>query len=152
MAEIYQPLQIMRDGLPTGKWRMTWRSDESADGFIGGLCDHEHDSAEDAAQCEDARRAMPPEMADSFRRAEAAALPGACECAGWARSGQRFATQHHPNCQHYAPEADARELIEALLTGINNWACDCDGIPDEMWVDVQRARAAIGLWSATPGA
>jgi len=56
MARIYQPREITKDGKPTGKWRMTVRSDD--EGWERGLCEHEHDSAEDAQECADAQAKM----------------------------------------------------------------------------------------------
>lgn len=53
---IIQPLEIAReDNSPTGKWRLTSRSDETNPPEIHGLCDHEHDTPEEAAACPEAK-------------------------------------------------------------------------------------------------
>ena len=51
MAMIYTVREIVRDGKPTGKYRMTSASDESEDGIILGLCEHEHSSPDEARTC-----------------------------------------------------------------------------------------------------
>ena len=56
MARIYEPREITKDDKPIGKWRMTVRSDD--EGWERGLCEHEHDSPEDAQECADARAKM----------------------------------------------------------------------------------------------
>lgn len=48
--EIFEPLEITQDGKPTGKWRLTRRTDDPATEPVG-LCDHEHDTPEEAAKC-----------------------------------------------------------------------------------------------------
>jgi hypothetical protein len=57
---IVQPLEIKRktdtgDWQHTGKWRLTAISDEDGGGPYG-LCEHEHDTPEDAANCAEARQ------------------------------------------------------------------------------------------------
>lgn len=50
-----QPLEIADEGgAPTGKFRLTAMSDED-DLPPVGLCSHEHDSAEEARRCPEAR-------------------------------------------------------------------------------------------------
>lgn len=52
-----EPLQIAdSDGKGTGKWRLTARSDEDGGGPYG-LCEHEHDTPEEAQDCPEAREA-----------------------------------------------------------------------------------------------
>lgn len=47
-----QPLQIAdKDGKPTGRWRMTARSDEGGGGPYGDTS-HDHATAEEAEACE----------------------------------------------------------------------------------------------------
>jgi hypothetical protein len=49
---IVQPMQIAdKDGNPTGRWRMTARSDEGGGGPFGDLT-HDHSTAAEAEQCE----------------------------------------------------------------------------------------------------
>lgn len=51
-----EPMQITDDaGGPSGKWRLVAYSDEENLKPVG-LCLHEHDSAEEARQCPDARK------------------------------------------------------------------------------------------------
>jgi hypothetical protein len=51
MANIYRVREIERAGQPTGKFRMTEASDESSDSTIFGLCEHEHDTQNEARLC-----------------------------------------------------------------------------------------------------
>lgn len=51
MANVYEVLEITCDGKPTGKYRMTRKSDESSSSPITGICDHEHDTKEQARSC-----------------------------------------------------------------------------------------------------
>lgn len=55
MAWWIQPLEISKAGLPTGKFRLTATSDEDGGGPYG-LCEHEHDSTEEAYSCPDAQK------------------------------------------------------------------------------------------------
>jgi len=45
--EVYQVLEIAREGKPSGKYRYT----KTCDGITYGLCDHEHSSYEEAKRC-----------------------------------------------------------------------------------------------------
>jgi hypothetical protein len=56
MAWWIQPLEIAVDGRGIGKFRLTARSDEDGGGPYG-LCNHEHDTAEEAQNCPEARAA-----------------------------------------------------------------------------------------------
>jgi hypothetical protein len=50
-----QPLEIANDqGQGTGKWRLTATSDEDGGGPYG-LCEHEHDTPEEAQNCPEAK-------------------------------------------------------------------------------------------------
>ena len=53
MAWWLAPLEILKNGQKSGKYRLVARSDES--GGIHGLCTHEHDTIEDASNCSQAR-------------------------------------------------------------------------------------------------
>lgn len=67
MALWYESLQIADDaGQPTGRWRFTYRSDESAPRQPVSLCqcDGGHMTAEAARACPVAQRSLPPEMRD----------------------------------------------------------------------------------------
>ena len=53
MAWIIQPIQIAnKDGNPTGKWRMTARSDEDPRERIYGRVECRHNSPAEASACE----------------------------------------------------------------------------------------------------
>ena len=67
-----------------------------------------------------------------------------CKCAQWARFGQTFLTKHHRNCEKYAPEQEAKEIIEALLQGIIDWANDGDGIHRYLFRPFKRACYFVG--------
>ena len=67
-----------------------------------------------------------------------------CECKYWARDNILLVTEHHQNCRHYNPEQEARERIEALLTGIVAWAADEDGIHDACFDAFRDAAYFIG--------
>jgi hypothetical protein len=57
MAWWIQVLEIADDqGQGTGKYRLTATSDEDGGGPYG-LCEHEHDSIEEAQNCPEARQA-----------------------------------------------------------------------------------------------
>lgn len=53
-----------------------------------------------------------------------------CECKQWARTGQKFMTQHHPLCSKYDPEGDAYLIIDKLLYAMRYWGSEEDGVPD----------------------
>lgn len=55
MAIIIEPLEIRKGDEHTGKYRLTRRSDEEDIG-ITGMCKHEHDTKEEAINCEEARK------------------------------------------------------------------------------------------------
>lgn len=56
MAWWIQVLEIAdKNGNPTGKYRKTATSDEDGGGPFG-LCDHAHETREEAQNCEDAKR------------------------------------------------------------------------------------------------
>lgn len=52
MAEWFEALEISRDGVGIGKYRMTRRTDDPVSGPFG-LCEHEHDTSEEARDCPD---------------------------------------------------------------------------------------------------
>ena len=55
MAWIIQPVQLAdENGKPTNKWRLLAMSDEISDYYE--LCDHKHDSPQEAIDCEDAQK------------------------------------------------------------------------------------------------
>lgn len=71
MAEIYEPLEISENGKGTGKYRMVVHSDEDDHEPIG-LCQHMHDTREEASDCPDAVEEMPSDLRWARRRAEIA--------------------------------------------------------------------------------
>ena len=48
---IVQPLQLAKDGKPTGRWRLTATSDEDGGGPWGDTT-HDHASADEATNCD----------------------------------------------------------------------------------------------------
>jgi len=58
-----------------------------------------------------------------------------CECITWGRDTKAVMLQldHHPNCEHYKPEPQIRELLLRLVNGIEAWAADEDGIHEACW-------------------
>ena len=86
-------------------------------------------------------------------RPEVAAAPemsaglGACECLRWVVHdlGQMILTGHHVNCPKSPAVMDAaRELLTKLVRGIEYWASQEDGVPDEIWDAYAQAKAVIG--------
>ena len=67
-----------------------------------------------------------------------------CACKTWCRDSSLLMTEHHRNCIYYAPEMDARKVIEALIKGIECWAQDEDGIHPECWKAYQGACGFVG--------
>ena len=67
-----------------------------------------------------------------------------CECKTWCRESSLLMTEHHPRCKHYAPEAEARKVIEHLIAGIESWAHDEDGIHPGCWEAYQAA--CVFVW------
>ena len=67
-----------------------------------------------------------------------------CICARWARFGHALFTEHHRNCSKYAPEKDARKVIESLLQAMIDWGNDSDGIPDRAFEPFKRACFFVG--------
>jgi hypothetical protein len=51
MARVYGVREIMRDGRLIGKFRVTSFNDKSEDGIILGMCEHDHDTADEAQAC-----------------------------------------------------------------------------------------------------
>lgn len=68
-----------------------------------------------------------------------------CECARWARGNQSLITSHHPNCKKYNLEKDAKEVIEKLITGIDEWSSDEDGVHPKCWNAYLYAQLFVGL-------
>lgn len=71
-----------------------------------------------------------------------------CECANWASLGdvwRQVLTGHHENCSNGRDEREAaKELVRALVRGIEADAADCDGISENLWPHYTRAKAALG--------
>ena len=54
-------------------------------------------------------------------------------------------TGHHETCDRRPDLFDASaELIRALVRGIEDWASQEDGIPDDLWDAYSKAKAVIG--------
>ncbi len=71
-----------------------------------------------------------------------------CECQTWARDNAAaiFIASHHPNCDLYTPEIDARALLLRLIDGIESWAADEDGIHSDCWAAYVAACGAVGQY------
>lgn len=68
MAEIYEVLEIAANGVGSGTFRMTRRSDED-DWPPIGLCEHAHETREEADACPEALAAMPSDLRWGRQRA-----------------------------------------------------------------------------------
>jgi len=70
-----------------------------------------------------------------------------CECIHHATRnlGIVILTGHHETCERRPDLFDASaELIRALVRGIEEWASQEDGIPDDLWETYAKAKAVIG--------
>lgn len=66
-----------------------------------------------------------------------------CNCENRARDGSfPLLLAHLPDCPHFGEHL--RELIEALVRGMESWAADEDGIHDAAWDAYVNAKTAIG--------
>lgn len=66
-----------------------------------------------------------------------------CNCDNRARDGSfPLLLAHLPDCPHFGGQL--RELIEALVRGMESWAADEDGIHDAVWDAYAEAKAALG--------
>ena len=69
-----------------------------------------------------------------------------CDCQTLGRDNQApLFLSHHPNCEHYDPDPEIRELLLALVDGIETWAADEDGIHSECWDAYVKACSVVGL-------
>jgi hypothetical protein len=70
-----------------------------------------------------------------------------CQCAFWANHDLPFTvlTGHHPECRK-GPDAmtAAKDLLRTLTKGMEFWAAQEDGIPEEIWEAYARAKMVIG--------
>ena len=66
-----------------------------------------------------------------------------CKCMNWARDNVLLLTKHHPKCPKYNVEAEAKQIIKALIKGIDHWASDEDGVHDACWPAYQSAKFFI---------
>ena len=48
------------------------------------------------------------------------------------------------SCPKYDPEGEAKEIITALLDGIQGWANDEDGVHPDCWIAFKNAACFIG--------
>jgi len=70
-----------------------------------------------------------------------------CGCSNWVNTDlqQTILTGHHPNCPESPTLLGAtNELLTKLVRGIEYWASQEDGIPDEVWDAYAQAKAIIG--------
>lgn len=73
-------------------------------------------------------------------------MEGKCEnCNNWVRADRGlFLTEHHPNCSKYDPEKEAYEIMIKLLSGIESWASEEDGVYPELWENYKKAKIFCG--------
>lgn len=73
-----------------------------------------------------------------------------CECSGWACEDMPalfFGNGHNPKCDLFKPYDGAKKLIEELIAGVEWWASQEDGIPDEVWSAYERCHWIVrGRW------
>jgi hypothetical protein len=65
-----------------------------------------------------------------------------CDCATWASESVQvdmLGNGHHHRCQHFKPDEGAMELLTQLVEGIEYWASQEDGVPEELWDAYARA-------------
>lgn len=74
---------------------------------------------------------------------------GDCECRTWGRCGaaSELILKHHPECEHYRPEPEIRQLLSDLIDGIESWASDEDGVHSDCWSAYVAACNAVGEYS-----
>lgn len=66
-----------------------------------------------------------------------------CPCIGWASEDHMSAllgNGHHLRCEHFKPNTGALEIMAHLCAGIENWASQGDGIPEDLWESYSRAK------------
>jgi len=72
-----------------------------------------------------------------------------CECQNWCDIDlkHRIATGHAKTCPN-APDyaASMEKLINELLTGIDEWAQDCDGVHEALWFAYRKAKLLNGVF------
>lgn len=65
-----------------------------------------------------------------------------CECGTWAcmdLQALMLGNGHNPTCAHYKANQGAVSLLAQLITGIEWWASQEDGVPEELWEPYSRA-------------
>ena len=70
-----------------------------------------------------------------------------CKCLLWTSHdlGRVLLTGHHETCPNNpGVESGFKNLVTALVRGIENWASQEDGIPDELWDSYAFAKRIIG--------
>jgi hypothetical protein len=59
-----------------------------------------------------------------------------CECSTWAcedAPAMFLGNGHNQRCEHFRPNVGAVNLLIQLCDGIDWWASQEDGVPDELW-------------------
>ena len=58
-----------------------------------------------------------------------------CECKTWATDMKpdQIWFSHNPNCPHYDPQAELKELLYKLVEGVEQWAREEDGVHPDCW-------------------
>lgn len=68
--------------------------------------------------------------------------PDVCECKTWGTDdamADLLGNGHHHNCKDFVPTVGAVEIIRQLVAGIDYWASQEDGVPDELWAAYRNA-------------
>lgn len=65
-----------------------------------------------------------------------------CECTTWASADMRpqlLGNGHHEFCDKFEPYQGGMDLLASLVSGIEIWASQEDGVPDWLWEAYSRA-------------
>jgi hypothetical protein len=68
-------------------------------------------------------------------------------CMNWAREASSDLSAHHPHCPRREPNLLA--VLGALVTGIEKWAREEDGVPDWLWEAYRAAKALVAEGGAS---
>ena len=72
-------------------------------------------------------------------------------CAEWAHQGNDLFLSHHRDCPNYNPEADIKKLLLDLISGIEAWAADEDGLHPEIEKAYVAACCTVGQFKKPKG-
>ena len=69
-----------------------------------------------------------------------------CECINWAMEALWDTNEHHPICPKYSARNERYfiiTLLRDLVSGIERWGSECDGVPEECWDAYIRAKKVL---------